>query len=290
MQEQNIVNNRFIQKDVISHDLVWTEEKINAFWDSISSSSNYDHSYFTYHIGEGIINLVRCFATLQGNILDFGCGIGHLTGHITKQGLECYCCDSSSQSINKLKKRLKNNTSLKGSFVISSDHRLPFENNNFDMIFCVEVFEHLKEGSLSIVIEGLRRILKKETGYLLVTTPYNENLTDNTSYCPDCGALFHRYQHLRSFTQESLSNLMTQAGFKTLYCNNTDFNQFQRPFIGNILDWPLRRWGSFAGRLLATCKDKIPWQKKPVAGFKAQRFFGRGEHLFWIGTVADPLK
>jgi len=231
MLEHPIVNDSHIPKDTISHDLEWTEEKINAFWDYISSSSNYDHSYFTHHVGKGIINLAQQFTTLQGKVLDFDCRIGYLTKNLIKHALECYCCDLPLQSIKKVQHHLKNNTSLKKSLAISNKSKLPFEKN----------------------------------GHLIITTPYNEPRPKNSSslYYPDYRALFHRYQLLRSFNQKSLSNFMLQADFNTLCCcNNTDFNKFQRPFISNIINWsPLRRWKSVSGRILSTYKDKIPWQK-----------------------------
>ncbi len=54
--------------------------------------------------------------------------------------------------------------------------------------------------------------------------------------CPDCGCVFHQFQHVRSFTPEGLRAAVEARGFKTLRC---------RPLLLSFLPrWmqPFHRW------------------------------------------------
>ena len=51
-----------------------------------------------------------------------------------------------------------------------------------------------------------------------MTTPSNEDLEAGTVGCPACGCLFHRMQHIRSFTAETLTRMVEEAGFAPVVC------------------------------------------------------------------------
>ena len=44
-----------------------------------------------------------------------------------------------------------------------------------------------------------------------------------SAYCPSCSTLFHRWQHVRSFTPESLADLLAGAGFEREFLGLADF-------------------------------------------------------------------
>jgi hypothetical protein len=132
----------------------------------------------------------------------------------------------------------------------------------------------------------IRRILKPGTGYLFVTTPNNENLEASTVFCPECGAVFHRYQHLRSFTIESLEELMRSHGFATTLCNITLFNAFQiSPSSDPIVKGRVAR---AVCALMSAFTTKLTLRKKDAASDVSEherftRLLGQGPHLFWLG-------
>ena len=41
--------------------------------------------------------------------------------------------------------------------------------------------------------------------------------------CPDCGCIFHRWQHMRSWNLDSLQKCMSTAGFITYHATATSF-------------------------------------------------------------------
>jgi len=61
----------------------------------------------------------------------------------------------------------------------------------------------------------------------VITVDNDENMDANMVHCPDCGCVFHRIQHLRKFTPESMAELMSRIGFRTLYSGATNFWQYK---------------------------------------------------------------
>jgi hypothetical protein len=56
-----------------------------------------------------------------------------------------------------------------------------------------------------------------------VTTPNNEDLELGMAYCPVSNTLFHRWQHVRSFTGESLSCLLSRHGISPIVVHRVEF-------------------------------------------------------------------
>ena len=50
-------------------------------------------------------------------------------------------------------------------------------------------------------------------GRLFVTTPNGEDLDVERTICPECGCTFHRWQHVRSWTAQSLASRLSAVGF-----------------------------------------------------------------------------
>ena len=93
----------------------------------------------------------------------------------------------------------------------------------YDTTFLIETVEHLLDDDLQPVLQEISR-LTKVGGTVVVTTPHNENLDSAAVMCPDCGCTFHRWQHVRSWTPDSLTETMRQHGFKPLYCKAVHFS------------------------------------------------------------------
>ena len=63
----------------------------------------------------------------------------------------------------------------------------------------------------------------KRDGYLLITTPNDENLKQEYVYCPNCDSVFHRWQHVRSFNKQRIKNPLDDKGFDVLSTSTTNF-------------------------------------------------------------------
>ena len=95
----------------------------------------------------------------RGKLLDAGAGKGILTEKIVKMGFEVQACDFNPDRF-----ELKNLLCKK----VDLQKKLPYENEYFDIILCVEVIEHLHDPWH--IISELSRILKKN-GKLIISTP-----------------------------------------------------------------------------------------------------------------------
>ena len=86
-----------------------------------------------------------------------------------------------------------------------------------------EVIEHILDEQLEATLERIAD-LTRPGGILVVTTPNNENLELGMAYCPVSNILFHRWQHVRSFTDLSLVGLLSSYGFEEVVTHKVEFS------------------------------------------------------------------
>jgi 2-polyprenyl-3-methyl-5-hydroxy-6-metoxy-1,4-benzoquinol methylase len=195
------------------HAVEWTPDKIGAFWDFVSSIESQAQMYFTYGAGAGVAKHIASVIDLAGaSVLDFGCGPGHLFPHLVKQApdVRYFGLDFSEGSIEQLTKKWGGEKQFAGGAAIG-DFPVKLD-REFDVVVCCEVIEHLDDATLEHVCDAFFRLLKKG-GRLYLATPNAEDLERNQVMCPDCHAVFHRWQHLRSWNARSLVAQMTKHGF-----------------------------------------------------------------------------
>lgn len=123
----------------------------------------YDKEYYDnfkwnnyYFINTAILKQVLEIPN-NAKVLDVGCGVGfHVAGFI-KNGLDAHGCDFSPIAIEKAKNDID-----KTRFVVADiRRRLPYEDKEFDVVTCFDVFEHLDYFDIISAIKELRRISKK---------------------------------------------------------------------------------------------------------------------------------
>ena len=86
--------------------------------------------------------------------LDAGCRDGYWSEKLKQKGYEVIAFDLE--------------TSYPGALTVDANRRLPFADNEFDLIWCAEVIEHLLDPAFTIA--EFKRVLKPD-GVLLMTTP-----------------------------------------------------------------------------------------------------------------------
>ena len=206
------------------HNIDWTAEKISRLWAYYGSNRAYDNAYFSKHTGDRILSYIQRYVDLtKKQILDFGCGPGFFLERLgsSKTGGVFFGLDFSNETVIQARQRL--------SGIIPSDNiraveslPSPYADKSFDVILCIEVIEHLNDEQIVANFNEFSRLLKTG-GYLVLTTPNRENLDANMVPCPECGCIFHRWQHVRKWDSRLLVELISKYGFETTHVGETYF-------------------------------------------------------------------
>ncbi|GJQ23511.1 MAG: hypothetical protein HBSAPP01_13010 [Candidatus Brocadia sapporoensis] len=150
------------------------------------------------------------------SVLDVGCGNGFFLNYLQEfhnQFTRLCGIDRSESALKYVKTEKK----------LGSIDSLPFSENEFDLLVCLEVLEHLP---LRIYKLGLKELCRVSNKYIVITVPYNEELKNKLTQCPSCYTKFNANYHLRSFNREILSNLLRNYGFRcvNIYCFGRTFS------------------------------------------------------------------
>jgi ubiquinone/menaquinone biosynthesis C-methylase UbiE len=200
----------------------WTGQNIADFWDWQSKHGAGNH-YFTASMSAAITTFLKSKKILKGKVLDYGCGAGHFLQQLIKEtSLELYGLDFSADSVEETTRK----TNQQASVQLFRDFPTMFADNEFDLITFIETIEHLQDDMLHSTLNEIYRILKPG-GKVFITTPFNEKLEKHMAFCPFCRSVFHHMQHMRSFTTESLKQLLMQHNFKIEYCDNVDLEKWK---------------------------------------------------------------
>ena len=211
--------------------LQWTPELIARFWDFESSHHG---NYFAEQFGGAIVGSFADLLPKDATVLDYGCGAGGLLPHLLARGGRVYGLDQSPASREEVRRRFGNHPSFAGA--LAPDEASALEGQT-DVVFCVEVIEHLDDKALVTLVSRVRALLRLG-GIAIFTTPNREDLDDSSIYCPACESLFHRWQHVRSWDPVTLGSLLARAGFVVARTLETDFRS--HPTVSRKR-W-LRRW------------------------------------------------
>lgn len=192
--------------DFRPHSVEWTDEKVTRFWDYLGA--NHAGEFFSEKhapdIAERLINAAR-----PASVIDIGCGTGPLVEELVRRGVRASGLDSSPAVLEAARSRTPN-----ASFYLGTVESIPLPDESFDAATLIEVIEHLDDQRLTAAMTEARRILRIG-GTLMITTPNAEDLTASSRQCPDCGAEFHTYQHVRSWTSDALTRFLRSSGFAT---------------------------------------------------------------------------
>jgi SAM-dependent methyltransferase len=201
------------------HEVVWTPEKAERFWNYFSSDPRFAQQYFSNHSGALLIEYLSKLVKFEGRVLDYGCGLGYLVGHLLNRGIACEALDFSETSIERVRQQFQDHPLFRGA-IVAHEVPTPVPEKSIDLLLSVEMVEHLFDEHLVPTFTEFHRLLRPG-GTLIVTTPNEEDLAASRVLCPDCGGCFHQYQHLRSWTVNSLRDALEPHGFETITCHAT---------------------------------------------------------------------
>jgi 2-polyprenyl-3-methyl-5-hydroxy-6-metoxy-1,4-benzoquinol methylase len=104
------------------------------------------------------------------NVVDFGCGRGELSYQASLKGANVLGLDYSKEAV-KLAKSLPKTTKGSLGFKLNRELKIPIKNNSIDMIFFVDVLEHLYPKQLRVLLKEFYRVLKPGGKVIIHTAP-----------------------------------------------------------------------------------------------------------------------
>ncbi len=193
----------------------WTPELVNKFWDGVAQTE-LDNLSFGKVAGPKFLELISNYLVPGGRYLDFGAGSGHVLQLLLDQGLNAAGFDPSPDRQALLVAKIGQHKNFLGIKGVDS-------NEQFDVVLLMEVVEHVLDEDFDKVLERVAKFVKPG-GYLIASTPNNENLESSSVYCPVSETFFHPWQHVRSFTPAQLSDCFKAFGFTAEFVALADFS------------------------------------------------------------------
>lgn len=112
-------------------------------------------------------------------VLDIGCGRGELVYSLSKNCSRVYGLDYSENALlfsKTVVSRIPEDIKKKTFLLCADACFLPFKNNSIEHIFSLDVFEHLNDYELKILVKEICRVLKKGGHFTVYTYPNKEYL------------------------------------------------------------------------------------------------------------------
>ncbi|MBO8158347.1 class I SAM-dependent methyltransferase [Thermosyntropha sp.] len=226
---------------------------------------------------------------MQGKVLDAGCGAGFAT-LVMSQYMEVYsldACQARLKRANALAEMMKNGENQifprvisliqeelgqievsyefpdaemllsgkpkKVEFTWGSLDNLPYQDEFFDVINCLDVLEHTYDPSK--IIQEFARVLKPG-GQVFITAPTRYGELEQRIYESIEGNLFPAMLHMHHFDREILNELFSKCGFKEVEIIPFDYISYKE-FMEIIEKSPEKNW---LEKLKVKSFDKVPMQ------------------------------
>jgi 2-polyprenyl-3-methyl-5-hydroxy-6-metoxy-1,4-benzoquinol methylase len=197
----------------------WTPEMVKRFWDY---ESQRPENYFTYQVGDKVALLLRKYVSQGGSILDVGCGRGYMVPHLLEMGYQVMGVENSPQSIDLVREKYGEEAGFLG---VMPSEDLGSIDTQFNAVILLEVIEHIEDDEVDGLLQFVASKLRKDGGILFISCPNSENLENEEIYCPCCEKVYHRWQHVQSWSGERLSKRLEKNGFSVVDVVETDISQ-----------------------------------------------------------------
>ena len=158
-------------------------------------------------------------------VLELGAGPYFLTRLIMRRGLDVTCANwfgaDSGDKGRAVVERTKEGKEVEVEYDLFNveNDRFPYHDDSFDLVLCCEILEHLPADPINMLAE-IHRVLRKETGVLLLTTP-NAVRMMNLVHMLNGDNVYEQYsgygaygRHNREFTVGELRRLLIETGYR----------------------------------------------------------------------------
>ena len=265
--------------------IVWTAEKANRLYDFRADTPQAQNAFWAYQMGGAVVHLCDFFVDnmKKCEVLDYGCGMGHLMNRFLKKKVDVSGVDMSEREVAFVNRKYASNPHFKGVNLFEGGV-LPFDDDTFDLITCTECIEHMMVEHIDGVLNEIGRILKPG-GIVVFTTPNEEIMEAAEMCCPECNTVFHIHGHVRTFSVRSLTELMEKHNFTTIKCAATDFTYIDK-YLHRVkaIDLSPRIIYRRAERALLNLRDIRTRKTVNSLLLKKYTTLKHHPHLFYVGT------
>jgi len=176
----------------------------------------------------------------KDKILDAGCGYGVYSIILADKGYKVNSVDIEKRRIDALNSMKEEYPKIKDMIntKVSSLTKLPYKNEEFDIVLCSEVLEHIKEHEKAFF--EISRVLKKG-GFLIFSVPTNSEHNERE---------YKKFGHERpGYSTEDIKKLAKDNGLELLERDYYDYffgnaafqihNKFTNKITMTLSFWPL---------------------------------------------------
>ena len=139
------------------------------------------------------------FITVKDKVLDVGCGLGYGINILSIKAVEVYGVDVDKKSITYCQDNVFGKNPKLKELKHYDGYHLPFKDNEFDTVTCVDVIEHVQ--NYDAFIDELLRVAKN---FVVFSTPNRRSEYTNSDGTPK------NYWHLREWSFEELDDIFNQ--------------------------------------------------------------------------------
>jgi ubiquinone/menaquinone biosynthesis C-methylase UbiE len=196
--------------------------------------------------------LMRRYVPTVRKALEVGSGVGTYVPLLLKRAKMVTCLDNDPELLDYVKSRFAQDSRV--NLILADALNLPFKDNEFDLVLCSEVLEHVD--SPMKLLQELARV-KKGAGYLILSTPQKFSLPEIAAkifFSPVLrkvtsiivGESIHDMGHKSLQTSRSVQYMLREAGLTIV----------ERQYVGAFLPWPIRKPGISRVRYLRRLENK----------------------------------
>ncbi len=153
---------------------------------------------------ERVADLFKLITTGGHRALDIGARDGYLSLRLADRFDSVVALDLEKPEIND--PRI---LSVKGSA-----SELNFPDQDFDVVLCAEVLEHIPPPLLPVVCSEIARVAKK---FVVIGVPYKQDLRNGRTTCQSCGRSNPPWGHVNSFDERRLADLFPSLVLENLH-------------------------------------------------------------------------
>ncbi len=191
----------------------WTASQAREFWDTIAATPLRDAGSCR-HAATRLVAMLGPYLSRDAAILDHDAGTGELARALLDAGYPTAIRAPSPALCQTLTADLNGYPHFLGTIGEDSP-------NHYDVVLFIDWLASVLPGELEQTLTRLHDRVAPG-GVVIVTVANRETLDAETALCPVTHQLFHRWQRLRRFTEESVRNLFNSFGFVCCHLGTID--------------------------------------------------------------------